>query len=257
MIVANLATYPPRRARLPAVVRAVAPQVDRLNVVLNEYDAVPDELPRLDGVVPILPPEDTKDTGKFLPDVTGADEVFLIDDDLDYPPDYVSHTLAELRACGGGRVAGGYHGSIYVRPRIGLSRRKIRRYFGYGPDRVMESRKSYNFFRGLPRPVIVDQVGTGTAVMRGADMPPFAYMADARMFVDVRLARWCFEQEIPLVCLPRADGWLTGHDFDERIYDFTRTFPAHVVSEVSTFAFRNPRRGTSPARDTRGARHHG
>ena len=254
MIVANLATYPPRRARLPAVVRAVAPQVDRLNIVLNGYDAVPEELPRLPGVVPILPAEDTKDTGKFLPEVADGDDVFLIDDDLDYPPDYVAHTLAEIGACGGGRMAGGYHGSIYVRPRLGLSRRKIRRYFGYGPDRVMESRKVYNFFRALHRPVIVDQVGTGTAVMRGADMPPYAYMADARMFVDVRLARWCFEQDIAIVCLPRADGWLTEERFDERIYDFTRTFPAHVVGEVSTFAFRNPRRGTSPSRDRQGAR---
>ena len=38
--------------------------------------------------------------------------------------------------------------------------------------------------------------------MRGADMPPFAYMADARMFVDVRLARWCFEQDIASSACP-------------------------------------------------------
>lgn len=257
MIVANLATYPPRRERLPVVVRALAPQVERLNIVLNGYDAVPAELPALPGVVPILPPADTKDTGKFLPDVGGDDHVFLVDDDLDYPPDYVARTLAALDACGGGRVAAGYHGTTYLRPRLGLSARKLRRYFAYGPDRVMESRKVLGFRQGLAEPVVVDQIGTGTAVVRGADMPPFAYMADAQMFVDVRFARWCFEQGIAIVCLPRATGWLSEERFDERIYDFTRTFPAHVVAEVATFALKNPRRGMPPVPETKGARKHG
>lgn len=247
MIVANLATYPPRRERLPTVVRALAPQVDRLNIVLNDYAAVPADLPALPGVVATIPPADTKDTGKFLPDVTGASFVFLADDDLDYPSDYVSRTIAALEACAGTRVAGGYHGTIYTRPRPGTSLRKISRYLRYGPDRVMESRKVYKFDAALAAPVVVDQIGSGTAILRGTDMPPFAYMKDAQMFVDVRLARWCFDKGIDLVCLPRAAGWLTEERFDERIYDFTRGNPERVVREVATYAFRNPRRGTRPA----------
>ena len=69
----------------------------------------------------------------------------------------------------------------------------------------------------------------------------------APTFVDVRLARWCFDKGIDLVCLPRAAGWLTEERFDERIYDFTRGNPERVVREVATYAFRNPRRGTRPA----------
>jgi hypothetical protein len=243
VIAANLATYPPRRGRLPIVVAAVAPQVDRLNVVLNGYDAVPDELPRLEGVVPILPPEDTKDVGKFYPDTSGADTVLLIDDDLEYPADYVARTLAAFEALGAGRFCGGYHGTIYVRPKLRLSLRRIRRYFAYGPDQVMEHRKVFKFDAALAEPVLVDQIGSGTAVLRQADVPPYAFMRDAQMFADVRLARWCFENGIAAVCLPRPAGWLSEERFDERIYEFTRQSPRQVAWEVSAFAFRNPRVG--------------
>jgi hypothetical protein len=243
VIAANLATYPPRRGRLPIVVAAVAPQVDRLNVVLNTYDAVPDELPRLEGVVPILPPEDTKDVGKFYPDNRDADHVLLIDDDLEYPADYVQHTLAAFEALGTGRFCGGYHGTIYVKPKLRLSFRKIRRYFAYGPDRVLEHRKVFKFDAPLAEPVLVDQIGSGTAILRQADMPPYAFMRDARMFVDVRLGRWCYENGIAAVCLPRPAGWLGEERFDERIYEFTRQSPPQVAREVSAFAFRNSRVG--------------
>jgi hypothetical protein len=76
-------------------------------------------------------------------------------------------------------------------------------------------------------------------------------MRDSQMFVDVRLARWCFEQGIEIVCLPRPRGWLTEERHDERIYEFTRQNPGHVSREVATFAFSNPRRGLRP--EARGA----
>jgi len=60
MITANLATYPPRREALEKVVAAISPQVDRLNVVLNEYDAVPAELQKYPNVVPLIPETDLK-----------------------------------------------------------------------------------------------------------------------------------------------------------------------------------------------------
>ena len=70
MIIANLATYPPRRENLLPVVQAIAPQVDQLNVVLNQYDAELPELVDIPNVKQIIPHEDTKDVGKFYPDVS-------------------------------------------------------------------------------------------------------------------------------------------------------------------------------------------
>ena len=44
MIVANLATYPPRTSNLLQAITAIAPQVDRLNVVLTQYIPGPEGL---------------------------------------------------------------------------------------------------------------------------------------------------------------------------------------------------------------------
>ena len=98
MIVANLATYPPRRDGLLKVVASLSPQVDRLNVVLNEYAGTVGELAAYGNVEQILPPADLKDTGKFWPDCRGAEFVFLVDDDILYPPDYVAQTLERIAA---------------------------------------------------------------------------------------------------------------------------------------------------------------
>jgi hypothetical protein len=85
VIVANLATYPARLHRLPAIVAALAPQVDLLNIVLNEYAQIPAELPSLSNVRPLLPDVDYKDVGKFYPTTHTDDMVFLVDDDLMCP----------------------------------------------------------------------------------------------------------------------------------------------------------------------------
>ncbi|MDJ1008340.1 MAG: hypothetical protein QNJ13_11000 [Paracoccaceae bacterium] len=251
MIVANLATYPPRRDRLAAAIDRIAPQVDRLNIVLNEYGSVPQEVSghRLAAkVAPILPPKDTKDTGKFFPEVDPGDTVFLVDDDIDYPADFVARTKAALDALGPGHMAG-YHGSLYIRPAVKFSMDGLRRWARFLIKRraIARFRKVYWCVEALERAVVVDQIATNACVLRGADMPPFSFMESSQRFVDVRLARWCHEKGIRPVCLPREAGWLTEIAFDESIYQgFTRTDPAHVAREIRSYAFRVAGRGQTP-----------
>ena len=242
-IVANLATYPARVHRLRSVVAALAPQVDVLNIVLNEYASVPDELPRPSNVRPIVPDVDYKDVGKFHPATAPDDLVFLVDDDLEYPADYVAATRRQVEALGGGPCVYGYHGTVYAKPRFGLSPRRFGRWLRYGPERILEGKEVHRFGEALDRAVVVDQIGTGTAVLAGSLMPPMEYMLSSRKFVDVRMARWCFERAIDMVCLPRKAGWLSEERQETRIFDFTRSNPPEVAAEVASFAFKNPRRG--------------
>ena len=82
--------------------------------------------------------------------------------------------------------------------------------------------------------------------MRSEDVPPFDYMRDSQKFVDVRLAKWCFERGIARVCIALDRDWLTesgslGYDFSETIVnDFTYKHHPHVAREIRTFAFRTP-----------------
>ncbi len=244
MIVANLATYPPRRDALLPVVQAIAPQVDRLNVVLNQYD---DTLPELSGIAnveQIIPDYDTKDVGKFYPDVSGAEYVFLIDDDLIYPADFVSKTIERFDALGSGKFMGGYHASLYTKPEFSLSPKKLLKRLRYSDDRIADYRKPYRFYEQLNAPVVVDQVATNAAILRGADFPPHDFMAGSQKFVDVRLAAWCFQHGIRPVALPKDAGWLGEVRFEETIFrDFTRKNPPHVAAEIWSYAFKIEGRG--------------
>jgi hypothetical protein len=240
-VVANLATYPPRADSLMRVIAAIAPQVDRLNVILNEYVGVPDKWDAPDNVVPILPPRDLKDTGKFWPDVSDAEWVVLIDDDLRYPADYVSTSLARIDACAMPKAVYGYHGVYYRKP--GLKRLQFWKYPALSPATVMRYRRAHTYWNTLDQPVQVDQLGTGTVFLRGAHMPDFDYMASSQKFVDVRFALWAHEQHLACVCLPRPRNWLTGEDFEETIYDFTQSNPGHVAEEIWQFAYKNPEVG--------------
>ncbi len=246
MIVANLATYPPRSHHLPGVIDSIAPQVDRLNIVLNEYESVPSYLSEYDNVHVILPDHDTKDTGKFYPDVSDAEYVFLIDDDIAYPADYVSRTLARVRTLGHDSILGGYHCSIYERPPLRLNKRDIKSVirFHVSPAHIARFRRFLHFGLDIHEAVFVDQIGTGAAVMRGADMPSYEYMRSSQKFVDVRLARWCFERGIKRICLPQETKWLQFEEVDDSIYhSFTRKHHRHVADEIHTFAFKDPEVG--------------
>jgi hypothetical protein len=243
MIIANLATYPPRRHRLESIITALCHQVDLLNIVLNEYEEIPSALLRLTNVRAILPDIDYKDVGKFHPVVGANDLVFLVDDDLNYPHDYVSATRHHIESLGSAPCVYGYHGTVYAKPRFGLSPKRFGRWLRYGPHRILEGKDVYRFGSSLGQPTVVDQIGTGTAVLAGHLMPPMEYMLSSRKFVDVRMARWCFERSISMVCLPRREGWLSEERQTHRIFDFTRSNPVEVSTEVAQFAFRNPNRG--------------
>ncbi|MBY5973857.1 glycosyltransferase [Ferrimonas balearica] len=245
MIVANLATYPPRRKNLKPVVEALLPQVDQMNLVLNEYEGA---LPEFEGITKlnqIVPQSDTKDVGKFYPDVSGADYVLFVDDDLIYPSDYVARTVERFEALGAGSYLGGYHASLYYKPRFTFDPSGLNRYLkSLNPRRVADFREAYQFNEALEQPTVVDQIATNAAIIRGVDMPPLSFMADSQKFVDVRLARWCFERGIVPVALPKDKDWLGEVTFDETIYHgFTRKNPRHVADEILSYAFKIPGRG--------------
>lgn len=244
MIVANLASYPPRRDRLEAVVASIAPQVGRVNLVLNEYAGPLQELEKFGNVNQIIPTEDTKDVGKFYPDVSDADFVLMIDDDLVYPSDYVERTVARFTQLGDEPFCAGYHASLYEKPRFSLIPRKLKKYLAYDAARIADFRKVFVFYKEQPQAVIVDQVATNAAIMRGKDFPPYSYMAGSQKFVDVRLAKWCFEKGITPIALPKTANWFERIDYDETIYEgFTKQNPPHVSEEIMTYAFKVIGRG--------------
>ncbi len=243
MIAANLATFPPRRESMLSVVETVLPQVDRLNIVLNEYDSIPPELNR-DKICAIIPDTDLKDTGKFYPSVAGAEYVFCIDDDVVFPDNFVSRSLKLLASLPSREVIASYHGSLYEKPKFRPRWKNLVGMLTY-PARIADFRKVFTFYEESSAPVVVDQVATNTCVMPASSYPDWDFMKGSEKFVDVRLARWAFEKGLTSVSLPREAGWLKPIRYEDNIYNgFTKRNPTEVTSEILAYAFKVPGRGS-------------
>jgi len=247
MIEASIATYPPRKATLLDFAATIAPQVDVLNIALNEYTEIPKELAALSNVNPVIPDHDTKDAGKFLFKPRGT-YVLLCDDDLVYPKDYVAQSVERFEGLENPKSIGGYHTSTYRLPRPWRGWSEIKRLMALRKQNIPAYRHIDIFYQACAQHKIVDQVASGVCILRACDFPSYDYMKDSQKFVDVRLAKWCFEQNIMPVALPRVHNWITPIRYDETIYDdFTKSHPNHVSNEIWSYAFKIKGRGKTPS----------
>ena len=192
MIRAHLASFPERHAQLADVVARMAPQVDHLTVVLNDYATVPEALTTYTNVEAVLPDRDVKDAGKFWSAPAPDDIVFLIDDDLGYPADYVHQTLEHIERCDMEASVFAYQGNAWIRE----------------DGRIRT--EAYMFRQPLDQITGAGLVGTGTVCTLGRHMPDMGTMESSAGFVDVRFCAHLFERNILPWVLPRAKKWLTS-----------------------------------------------
>ncbi|MEW6316094.1 MAG: hypothetical protein AB1670_06835 [Pseudomonadota bacterium] len=221
MIIANMATFPKRADVLESTIKTLVNQVDHINLCLNEHDAIPTWCARYPNLHPVIPEQDWKDVGKFIFDVSPNDEVFLVDDDIIYPPDYVAALLETRSMIGLESAIVGTHAVIYSDYFDGLpASRNVRSY-----------RQAENCFRQ------VNQLGTGTVCLKGAHMPPLEYMIGSERYVDVRFARYQHERGVVLISAPRSAGWMRDQKVDGGIFqEFTVVWPDEVVKETLEIA---------------------
>lgn len=173
MIRAHMASFPARAGILMQSVASILPQVDRLCICLNGYDSIPDALTGDPRIEAMIPERDLKDAGKFA-FVPGAEDfVFTVDDDIIYPPDYVSRTLALFGDLPPDRHVLGYLGNAWV----------VR------DDAGSRGWKTWMFHKRAPHMVKVDILGTGTTCQLGRNLPRLDQIEDAKGYVDLRHAR--------------------------------------------------------------------
>lgn len=192
MIRAHLASFPPRRRILRRVVEAILPQVDHLFIVLNEYETVPGYLARDDRITAIIPDRDVKDAGKFWFSPAPDDIVFTIDDDIGYPPDYVSRTLELIAPMGFDNGVYGYQGNALV------------------PIKGRSNWQNYLFRQSLDSVRGLSLIGTGTLCARGDAIPPLEVIEPMAGACDIAYGAWLHKKGILPWALPREAEWLTN-----------------------------------------------
>ena len=243
-IIGVMATFPARLEVLKTTLPRAASLVDRLRLVMNEMTEIPDWINDNPNVEACLPKEDLKDVGKFLPTTTGFDWVFMFDDDILYPEDYVTQSLRAIEELDSPRTLFGFHGTIYRRRPAKAAWRQVLRalhagYFGPGVFKDVS-----DFHAALEAPCRVDQIGTGTLIARPSDVPSFNDMRDAKCRVDSALARWAFENDRDMIVLPRNEKWIKPVRTSQSIYaGYTVRFPEAFCEDVKAFAYKRPNLG--------------
>lgn len=199
-ISACMASYPARRERLKVVVDAVLPQVDHLYIYLNEYaEAEVPQFLRHSRITFRVGGENLRDNGKFqfMRDVRPG-YVCTIDDDLEYPDDYVQTLIRKIEFYER-RAVVGLHGTIYGKP--------LRSFF--------KGRVLLHFEEGVERDTVVNQLGTGTVAFHTSTIKPdSSWFKDSGM-ADVWFAVEAKKRGVPLISIERPEEWLIPQGVEE------------------------------------------
>lgn len=200
-VIVNVCSIPEREQTLERVLRGISRQCDEINVYLDRYTSIPGFLNKLGVPVKIYRSQDLpglRDNGKFLTlseiskDHTPA-YYFTIDDDIDYPDDYVNSMIKHLNKFEN-LVVIGVHG-ITLKDK---------------PDGYFSQRRMVHAFtRPLEKYRYVNILGTGTVAFHTSAIKEFnlSEFEDSGM-VDLFFAKSCIIRNIPQICVPRHESWL-------------------------------------------------
>lgn len=198
MITASMSTIAWREPGLARAVASILPQVDRLNVFLQGYDATPTCLYNRKVVV-------LRDTDAPESAALGASAKFhwhwhglldeghhiVVDDDIEYPPDYVARCVAKIDEHGRRPIVG-FHGMIY--------RRRLSSYF--------RDRRVWPFDKRCQSDRFVHALGTGTTAYHTSAIRLTPYDFAEPNSCDLFLGLAAQRQRVPMVCLARPHGYL-------------------------------------------------
>lgn len=189
-----------REPGLAIAVASVLPQVDRLNVFLQGYADVPPCLrhPKVSIVRDDEAPESAAlgASAKFhwLWHGLVADGYhFTVDDDIEYPPDYVQRCVGKIEEYGRAAVVG-FHGMIY--------RKRVRSYF--------TDRQVWTFRHKCDSDRFVHTLGTGTASFHTSTLKLMREDFAQANSCDLYLGIACQKQRVPVLCIARKRGYLKG-----------------------------------------------
>jgi glycosyltransferase involved in cell wall biosynthesis len=192
-VTVSLATIPRRSELLEGVVFSLLPQADIVNVYLNNYPEVPEYLFGNEKIVVATSQEhgDLGDAGKFF----WSDEIsgfhFTCDDDIYYPPDYVSKMIEAIEVRGR-RAAVGVHGSILLN--------EFKTYY--------KSRKKFHFSSEQSEAICVNLLGTGTLAYHSSAIDVHSIDFAYPNMADVWFGELGQSQSVPFVCIDRGHMWL-------------------------------------------------
>ena len=175
------------------MIASILPQVDELNVYLNDYDHVPEALhqPKVNVVLGREAAGDIGDVGKFyfVSQYKPHDVALTCDDDLRYPADYADTMRRRIHSYGSVVAA---HGDVLEMP-IGTYRTSRRTLSGTGR---------------IDHACRVHVVGTGTTAFQTYNIAPELADFPIKNMADIWFAKLLQEKQVRATVIPHPRGWL-------------------------------------------------
>ncbi|HSV98612.1 MAG TPA: glycosyltransferase [Sedimentisphaerales bacterium] len=196
--IALIVSIPDRQEGLRGVIRDIEGQVDEIRILLNESETVPQDLYACRKVSRI----EISRTGELF--ASGAwtllrpeDDayVFVLDDDIHYPADYVPKMIASIEARQRRAVAV-VHGFDFCEPYADCVR-----------DRLV-----YRFESARSRDGVVDAGGVGTLAFHTDTIRPDLKDFPNPNFRDLWFSVLAARAGVPIVCVARDPHWLHSRD---------------------------------------------
>jgi hypothetical protein len=157
--IGGMATMPTRDDTFRQMLGGILPQLDKLYIYFDKYDAIPGFVAGLPKVVPLRPDDhgDVQGDGKFVgyKFIDQPSLYFCFDDDILYPSGYVEIMASALERHDF-KVIAGVHGSRFIPP-----------YESYRRDKSV-----LHFARGCVADIPVDIIGTGTIAFHSETFAP-------------------------------------------------------------------------------------
>lgn len=200
----GIASIPERLASLERTVASLAPQADLVHVALNGYEHVPETILQHPNVIArVMPDPNGGDAEKFMPVDDWDGIVATCDDDILYPPDYITTLKAGLQRYPGRIV--GFHGGKTL---------------GWNGSAKAASHKTIRCLGSLEADdVDVNVLGTGALAYETARVPVWRGVFRNPNMADVHLACHARTFGIEMAALAHEEGWLTSLSAGPGIYE--------------------------------------
>ena len=192
-IIVNVASYK-RTESLIRTLESIINQCDEINVALNDHymEEIPDFLHH-NKINLFFTDNSIGDAFKFLNLEKVDGYYFSIDDDLIYPPTYVSDTIKKCKEFNNKKVVT-YHGRNFTSFPISS-------YYRSASER-------YACLTKVKNDVKVQFGGTGVMCFHTSLIKiPIDYFKNANM-ADVWIGKYCIENNIEIICLKHDEGYM-------------------------------------------------
>jgi len=197
-VIASMATFKLRINSLKDSVDSIINQVDELRIYLNDYTNIPNFLinDKIKTFIGSQCDGDIKAKGKFYK----CDEIvgyhITIDDDLIYPPDYISTYLRKMNE---------YNNSVIITSLGKVTKPNSLNYY-------RDNNYTYHFQRETENDYSVHMGGTGVMMYHTDIFKPNYNEILNGSYVDLFIGIQALTQRIPIITIKHKSDWIIFND---------------------------------------------